>query len=164
VEADPYELFERGRELLANRHAHQAVTVLERAQALIPDRGSVCEALGRAYYASGRFAAAREQFARAVELDPANDYGHFGLALCLLKTGERNLALGHLRLALAMRPTSDAYRRALDRADRADQRPDPDGPDPDGPDPDGPGADGSGAGGSAEDGPGGTGEGPVARG
>lgn len=149
MEADPYELFERGRELLANRHAHQAATVLERAQALIPDRGSVCEALGRAYYASGRFAAAKEQFARAVDLDPANDYGHFGLALCLLKTGERNLALGHLRLALAMRPASDAYRRALDRAARADHRPGPDGPGDDG---------------SGQDGPGAAGEGPVPRG
>jgi tetratricopeptide (TPR) repeat protein len=116
VEADAYELYERGRALLADRHAHQAATVLERAQALVPDRGSVCEALGRAYYASGRFAAAKDQFAKAVDLDPANDYGHFGLALCLLKLGERSLALGHLRLALAMRPESDPYRLALDRA------------------------------------------------
>jgi tetratricopeptide (TPR) repeat protein len=129
VEADAYELFERGRALLAGRHAHQAVTVLERAQALVPDRGSVCEALGRAYYASGRFAAAKEQFAKAVDLDPANDYGHFGLALCLLKTGERGLALGHLRLALAMRPESGAYREALDRVsgDGAQLGPDQEG-------------------------------------
>jgi tetratricopeptide (TPR) repeat protein len=119
VEADAYELFERGRALLAERHAHQAATVLERAQALVPDRGSVREALGRAYYASGRFDAAREQFARAVELDPANDYGHFGLALCLLRLGERAVALGHLRLAMAMRPGSEAYRRALERAEAA---------------------------------------------
>jgi tetratricopeptide (TPR) repeat protein len=116
VEADAYELFERGKSLLAGRHAHQAATVLERAQALAPDRGSVCEALGRAYYASGRFPEARAQFARAVELDPANDYGHFGLALCLLKTGERDLALGHLRLAVVMRPDSEAYRSAMRRA------------------------------------------------
>jgi Flp pilus assembly protein TadD len=117
VEADAYELFERGKSLLAGRHAHQAATVLERAQALVPDRGSVCEALGRAYYASGRFDQARAQFAKAVELDPANDYGHFGLALCLLKTGERDLALGHLRLAVVMRPDSEAYRSAMRRAD-----------------------------------------------
>jgi tetratricopeptide (TPR) repeat protein len=133
VEADAYELFERGKSLLADRHAHQAATVLERAQALAPDRGSVCEALGRAYYASGRFDQAKAQFAKAVELDPANDYGHFGLGLCLLKTGERDLALGHLRLAVVMRPDSEAYRSAMRRAGAGtrDGRPPPDQRPPD---------------------------------
>jgi len=101
--------------------------VLERVRALVPERGSVCEALGRAYYAAGRPAAAQEQFAKAVEIDPTNDYAHFGLALCLLRAGEGragesqgevDLAVGHLRLALAMRPEVDDYRDALAHAER----------------------------------------------
>jgi tetratricopeptide (TPR) repeat protein len=115
TDADAYELFRRGTELLAGRHAHQAATVLERARDLAPEHGSVREALGRAYYASGRPREAQAQFAKALEIDPSNDYAHFAMALCLAKGGERTLALGHLRLALVMRPEVGAYRRAFDR-------------------------------------------------
>lgn len=83
-----------------------------------PERGSIREALGRAYYDSGRPEAAQEQFAKVLELDPVNDYAHFCLALCLLRTGEVNVAIGHLRLALAMRPEVDDYQQALARAER----------------------------------------------
>ena len=115
MESHPYELFRRGTELLAEDHAHQAVTVLERAYRLLPGKGSVGEALGRAYYQSGKPAAARAQFAEVLEIDPTNDYAHFGLALCLARVGEPKLAAGHLRLALAMRPGVAAYEEALAR-------------------------------------------------
>ena len=88
---------------------------LEQAVQAAPGHGSVREALGRAYYGAGRPADARAEFAEALEIDPANDYAHFGLALCLARVGERVLAVGHLRLALAMRPEVAAYRQALDR-------------------------------------------------
>jgi tetratricopeptide (TPR) repeat protein len=119
VEADAYELFRKGIELLAGHHPHQAATVLERARAAAPRQGSVSEALGRAYYEAGRPADAQVQFARVLELDPTNDYAHFGLALCLSRAGERTLAVGHLRLALAMRPGVAAYEEALARIERA---------------------------------------------
>jgi tetratricopeptide (TPR) repeat protein len=115
MESNPYELFRRGTELLASDHAHQAATVLERAHQLLPGKGSVSEALGRAYYRCGRPADARAQFAEVLELDPTNDYAHFGLALCLARVGEPTLAAGHLRLALAMRPGVAAYEQALAR-------------------------------------------------
>jgi tetratricopeptide (TPR) repeat protein len=115
IETEAYESFRRGVELLAGRHAHQAVVALERARDAAPDHGSVREALGRAYYGAGRPAAAGAEFAKALEIDPANDYAHFGLALCLAREGQRTLAVGHLRLALAMRPEVRAYREALDR-------------------------------------------------
>lgn len=128
--SEAYELFRRGSELLARRHAHQAVIVLERASALQPDKGSVCEALGRAYYATGRVSSAGAQFRHALELDPSNDYAHFGLALCLARSGDRRRALGHLRLALVMRPGVPAYQAALGRLEQAlsaaDDAPDPD--------------------------------------
>ena len=53
----------------------------------------------------------RREFERAVELDPVNDYAHFGLGLCLLRVGDRLGARRHLKLAVAMRPDSDEYRR-----------------------------------------------------
>jgi tetratricopeptide (TPR) repeat protein len=118
IDADAYELFQRGSELLAARHAHQAVVVLERARDAAPGHGSVREALGRAYYGAGRTAAAEAEFAEALQIDPSNDYAHFGLGLCLARGGERTRALGHLRLAVAMRPEVDAYQQALDRVER----------------------------------------------
>jgi tetratricopeptide (TPR) repeat protein len=95
------------------------VIALERARDAAPRHGSVREALGRAYYGAGRPAAAGAEFAEAIEIDPTNDYAHFGLALCLARGGERTRALGHLRLAIAMRPGNPAYQRALSRIERA---------------------------------------------
>jgi tetratricopeptide (TPR) repeat protein len=125
IDADTYELFRRGSQLLAARHAHQAVIALEQARDAAPRHGSVREALGRAYYGAGRPAAAGAEFAEAIEIDPTNDYAHFGLALCLARGGERTRALGHLRLAIAMRPGNPAYRRALSRVEHQAAAPPP---------------------------------------
>jgi Flp pilus assembly protein TadD len=114
VAESAYQLFSRGREFLATGHPHQAVVVLERAAAAEPDKGSIREALGRALYMSGRWARARLQFAKAVEIDPVNHYAHYGLGLSCAKTGERTRAIAHLKLAVAMEPLEE-YRVALDR-------------------------------------------------
>jgi Tfp pilus assembly protein PilF len=110
-----YESFQEGSRLLATSNPHAAVVPLEHARDLEPDKGSVREALARAYFASGRFPAARDEFACAVEIDPVNDYAHFGLGLCLLRQGDRIGARRHLKLAVAMRPGNDDYRRALSK-------------------------------------------------
>jgi Flp pilus assembly protein TadD len=112
---EAFTAFQEGSQLLASSNPHAAATVLERARNLEPDQGSIREALARAYYSSGRVPAAQAEFERAVELDPVNDYAHFGLGLCLLRTGDRVGARAHLRLAVAMRPRPE-YRDALARA------------------------------------------------
>jgi Flp pilus assembly protein TadD len=111
--ADAYDAYQEGVRLLDGANAHAAVVALERARDLEPEKGSIRETLGRAYFRTGRFGAASAEFAKAVELDPVNDYAHFGLGLCLIRTGERDAARGHLRLATVMRPEVDAYRDAL---------------------------------------------------
>ena len=110
-----YESFQEGARLLANENPHAAVVLLEHARELEPDKASVRETLARAYFRTGRFPAAREEFECAVDMDPVNDYAHFGLGLCLLRTGDRAAARGHLKLAVAMRPDNEHYRRALAR-------------------------------------------------
>ena len=115
IETDAYELFRRGSELLAGRHAHQAVIALERARDAAPEHASVREALARAYYGAGRPADAGAEFAKALEIDPTNDYAHFGIALCLERSGELDAARGHAKLAVAMRPEDENYRRVLER-------------------------------------------------
>jgi Flp pilus assembly protein TadD len=110
-----YDAFQEGNRLLASQNPHAAVIVLERARDLEPDKASVRETLARAYYGSGRFTQAGEEFERAVEIEPVNDYAHFGLGLCLMRRGDKMGARRHLKLAVAMRPDHADYRAALDR-------------------------------------------------
>jgi len=110
-----YDAFQEGNRLLSSHNPHAAVIALERARDLEPDQASVRETLARAYFRSGRFGQAREEFERAVEIEPVNDYAHFGLGLCLMRRGDRNGARRHLKLAVAMRPDQPDYRAALER-------------------------------------------------
>jgi Flp pilus assembly protein TadD len=111
-----FQAFQEGARLLAASDTHGAVVALERARDLEPDTPSVREMLARAYFRAGNVTGATEEFRRSVELDPVNDYAHFGLGLCLLRHGDQIGARRHLKLAVAMRPDSADYRRALDRA------------------------------------------------
>jgi len=108
-----YDAFQEGNRLLESQNPHAAVVVLERARDLEPDKASVRETLARAYYRSGRFSQAGTEFERAVEIEPVNDYAHFGLGLCLLRSGDEIGARRHLKLACAMRPDQADYRAAL---------------------------------------------------
>lgn len=113
---EAYTRFVEGSRLLESGNTHAAIVALERARELEPEKGSVREALARAYFRSGRMQLAREEFEKVIELDPVNDYAHFGLGLCLLRTGMRDAARGHLKIATVMRPDSEDYRDALRRA------------------------------------------------
>jgi Flp pilus assembly protein TadD len=113
-----YDLTERAREFLRTGHPHQAALLLGRAKLLEPEKGSIREMLGRALYLAGRAAWARREFAKAVQIDPVNDYAHFGLALSCARTGQRTRAIAHLKLAIAMRPGAEEYQQALARLDR----------------------------------------------
>lgn len=113
---EAYARFREGSRLLEGGNAHAAVISLERARELEPEKGSVREALARAYFRSGQIDSAKEEFAKVVELDPVNDYAHFGLGVCLLRGGERAAARGHLKLATVMRPDAEEYQVALRQA------------------------------------------------
>lgn len=113
---DAYDEFQRGMRLLRDGHPHAAVQPLERARDLEPGKGSVREALARAYFNSRRFDAACDEFAETLAINPSNDYAHFGMGLCLLRLGERTAARGHLKLAVVMNPQEEHYARALARA------------------------------------------------
>lgn len=115
AEEDVYGLVIRARDLLADGHALDAAGLLERAKAAEPGKASIREALARALYNSGQTRRAEEEFSAAVELDPSNDYAYYGLGLCRARTGDRSAAVGHLKIAVAMRPDVEAYRDALKR-------------------------------------------------
>lgn len=110
---DAYERYREGSRLLADSNPHASIIPLEQARDLEPDQASIREALARAYFRTGRFAEAEREFARVVDLDPVNDYAHFGLGLCRRRAGDLDGARRWLRLAAAMRPDSVDYREAL---------------------------------------------------
>jgi Flp pilus assembly protein TadD len=112
-EHDAYVAYQEGTRLLTGDNVHAAVIALERARLLEPAKGSVREALARAYYRSARFADAEHEFRAALDLEPVNDYAHYGVGLCRLRAGDRTGARAHLRLATVMRPDNPDYLNAL---------------------------------------------------
>ena len=110
-----YGLLQRGHALLRRRHHAQAAVILERAARLEPRKGSIVEALGRAYYNSGQHQRAADAFEELLTIDPTAAYGHFGLGQALKQLGRRDEARTHLRLAVALSPDTRLYRDALSR-------------------------------------------------
>jgi tetratricopeptide (TPR) repeat protein len=115
TEQDAYALFQRGISLLEDSHWAQAVVPLEKAKRLEPDKTSIREALGRAYFRSGHYRRAAAEFEAVVERSAANDYAHFCLGRSFEKLGDRPAASRHLSLAAGMRPDREDYRRYRDR-------------------------------------------------
>lgn len=118
-----YTLLQRGQALIASRHHAQAAIVLERAARDEPGKGSILEPLGRAYHHSGQFELARTTFEALLEVDPSHHWAHFALATTLRKLDRAPEARTHLRLAVALCPTSDLYRRALARMEPTQDEP-----------------------------------------
>jgi tetratricopeptide (TPR) repeat protein len=114
-----YALLQRGLGLMQQGHNAQAAIVLERAAVTEPGKGSILEALGRAFYNSGQHGRARLTFEALLELDPSADYAHYALGQSLKLLRRPAEARTHLRLAVALNPRSELYRAALDRLERA---------------------------------------------
>jgi tetratricopeptide (TPR) repeat protein len=115
-----YDLLQRGHALLRDHHNAQAAVVLERAARLERSKGSILEALGRAYFNSGQYSRAAETFEALLEVDPSAHYGHFALGLSFVRLGRTPEAKAQLRLAVALDPASDTYRRTLEKVDSRD--------------------------------------------
>jgi tetratricopeptide (TPR) repeat protein len=110
-----YTLYRRGIELLEDGSFEQAAEPLAEAARRAPEKSSVREALGRAYYRSGRFADAAAEFEAVVETHHVNDYAHFCLGRALTKIGQTSRALHHLALASNLRPDRSDYRYYRER-------------------------------------------------
>jgi Flp pilus assembly protein TadD len=105
---DTYHLFQKGREHLAEGRAAQATVALEQAKSREPNKASIREALGIAYFRTRRWAEAESEFRVMLELSPTDDYAHYALGRCLEKQGRDSEANGHYKLASSLRP-SDAH-------------------------------------------------------
>jgi tetratricopeptide (TPR) repeat protein len=111
-DADVHGWYTRGLELLGRGSPAAAAQILQRAARAVPESRSVREALARAQFDTGQYAAAAENFRAIIEASPTEDYAYFGLGLSLSRTGEHAAAAQYLALAAAMRPLKH-YTEAL---------------------------------------------------
>ena len=106
---DTYNLFQQGRAHLKRGMAAQATVPLEKAKRREPDKASIREALGIAYFRIHRYEEAETEFRALLDLSPTDDYAHYALGRCLEKQGRSAEANGHYKLASRMRPESERY-------------------------------------------------------
>ena len=104
-----YSLFQQGRRHLRAGMAAQATVSLEKAKRREPDKASIREALGIAYFRIRRWSEAEAEFRKVLELSPVNDYAHYALGRCLEKQGKDAEANGHYKLASTMKPGDAHY-------------------------------------------------------
>jgi Flp pilus assembly protein TadD len=114
-----YDLYKRGSDLLEHGDFSAAAIPLEQARALEPEKSSIREALGRAYFRTGRYEAASVEFQAVVDRYPVNDFAHFCLGRSLEKSGRKREARKHLALAASLRPERADYAIYRDRLRRA---------------------------------------------
>ena len=107
--SDAYDHFQQGMSLLRDGMAAQATVPLEKAKRLEPEKASIREALGIAYFRIRRWAEAEAEFRAVLELSPADDYAHYALGRTLEKLGRETEANGHYKLASSLRPQSEHY-------------------------------------------------------
>ena len=107
--SETYDLYQQGRRHLKDGLAAQATVALEKAKKLEPDKASIREALGIAYFRIRRWKEAEAEFRAMLELSPADDYALYGLGRALEKQGRDAEANGHYKLAKSLRPGSEAY-------------------------------------------------------
>src|SRR3954454_3334101 len=112
-----YSLFQKGRAQLKGGMAAQATVSLEKAKARDPEKASIREALGIAYFRIGRWAEAEAEFRKVLELSPVDDYAHYALGRCLEKQGREREANRHYKLASSLQPESEQYRARIRELD-----------------------------------------------
>jgi Flp pilus assembly protein TadD len=107
--SEVYDNFQEGRRRLRRGQPAQATVPLEKAKRREPNKASIRESLGIAYFRLGRYEEAEAEFRAALELSPVDDYAHYALGRCLEKLGRTAEANGHYKLARSLRPGDETY-------------------------------------------------------
>ena len=108
--SDAYHFFREGQDRLRKGMTAQATVPLEKAKRLEPEKASIREALGIAYFRLHRWREAEQEFRTIVEeLSPTDDYAHYALGRALEQQGRAKEANGHYKLASSMKPRSEQY-------------------------------------------------------
>src|SRR4051794_17238814 len=115
--SETYDLFQKGRAQLKDGMAAQATVSLEKAKRREPDKASIRELLGIAYFRLCRWSEAEAEFRAMLELAPTDDYAHYALGRSLEKQGRAHEANGHYKLADALRPGKEDYESRIKELD-----------------------------------------------
>jgi len=107
--SDAYDFFQEGRRRLRDGMSAQATVPLEKAKRIEPEKASIREALGIAYFRLRRWREAEAEFRAVVDLSPTDHYAHYALGRALEKQGRQAEANGHYKLASSMEPSSRRY-------------------------------------------------------
>ena len=107
--SEVYDYFQQGKRHLKKGMAAQATVALEKAKRREPNKASIRESLGIAYFRIGRYDEAATEFRAVLEISPTDDYAHYALGRCLEKQGKATEANGHYKLARSLRPSSEHY-------------------------------------------------------
>ena len=102
--SETFDLFQQGRAHLQKGRAAQATVALEKAKRREPEKASIREALGIAYFRISRWAEAEAEFRKVLDISPADDYAHYALGRALRNQGRHDEAATHLKLARSLRP------------------------------------------------------------
>jgi Flp pilus assembly protein TadD len=108
-----YDDFREGQRRLHKGQTAQATVPLEKARRAEPDKASIREALGIAYFRLGRYEEAEAEFRAVLEISPVNDYAHYALGRALDRQGKKVEANGHYKLARSLRPGEQEYESRL---------------------------------------------------
>ena len=108
-----YENFQEGWRRLREGRTAQATVPLEKAKRREPEKASIREALGIAYFRLRRYEEAAVEFRAVLEISPVNDYAHYGLGRCLDQLGRPVEAQGHYKLARSLRPGEEQYEKRI---------------------------------------------------
>src|SRR6185437_6984964 len=107
--SDAYDYFREGQRRLRKGMTAQATVPLEKAKKLEPQKASIREALGIAYFRLRRWREAEAEFRAVLDLSPTDHYAHYALGRTLEKQGKDAEANGHYKLASSMSPSSLHY-------------------------------------------------------
>jgi Flp pilus assembly protein TadD len=106
---DAYDFFREGQSRLRKGMTAQATVPLEKAKRLEPQKASIREALGIAYFRLRRWREAEAEFRAVLEMSPTDDYAHYALGRTLEQQGRAGEANGHYKLASSMKPHDPKY-------------------------------------------------------
>lgn len=112
---ETYDYFREGQRRLRKGLTAQATVPLEKAKRRAPDKASIRETLGIAYFRLRRYREAEAEFRAVLELSPVNDYAHYALGRSLEQQGRTQEANRHYKLARSLSPGNERYEaRVLD--------------------------------------------------
>jgi len=108
-----YQWYKRAIDLLESGNPHAALLLIDRIMSVEPQSASIMEMYARALFDTSDFRAAAMAFDVLIQLQPDNDYAHFGKGLCLWRMQQFVQARDELGMASAMRPDRLEYARAF---------------------------------------------------